>query len=247
MTNPNDPKVVPGGDVQFDSNSAPKADSLDGVVQQASGSAGSGSWERENMRLLGKVVQPIFGRTFGGYVINSQNELFDFRDRPIPDDLAELLGYVLRLTRPNPSLPTAQIDFCDVHPPHFRQFLEARHGPAIVRSGIYQATGLDKDEPVAVAQLFPYIPELEQLRPLAGRLVKLFQNPYQCIMTYPASVRAFFTGAVGRFAGEIDTSTEKQNFYWPVTLTDVLQYAEKVNQVEKVAEYMRLITGELPK
>ncbi len=245
MTNPNDPKVVPGGDVQFDSGSVPRADTLDGVVQQASGSAGSESWELENMQALALRLRPTLENTRTAYN-NNTKEFYGSSNQTWDDYLSELAVYLFTLRKAAniTKCGAAKIGFCDIHPPQFRQFLEARHGSAIVRSGIYQATGLDRDEPVRADKIFPYFPEMEKLLPLAGRYVELTRNSYQRILTFPSPARAFFTGAVSELPELIDERVKEMDFHWPLTFREILQYAEKINQVEKVADYMKLIKGE---
>ncbi len=217
-------KLVPGTDVDF-GVSTTQADGLEAVVAPATGGIGTSNYQLENMKLLAEKIKGCFGEYYKGSIWQSLDVT----------SIAEVLPYALTLTKQENQLP--QINLQKILPAVLRPFLEDTYGAALAQSGIYEAIGLDKDAPIEISSVLRYFPEYAPLIKLNAGMIKILANPYQSLLTLPVEHRAFFTGALA--AAKIGKDmAESPNFLNPLTLKDILTYAQTVGEVPKVREYV---------
>ncbi len=223
---PDNRKVVPGGDVVFEDGNT-RADSLDGVMQTAA--AGSVSvaadWELENMKHLAGEWVKVIGKSF----------------TPAAQDV---IPYVLqgKLEPSGSDKKMVRVNVAEeIRASILRPFLEAGFGTELAQTGIYEAMGLDSDmNTVQIATLIPYFPEFDEVMGLNDNFFSVRRNPYQPLLAFPIEARPFFTGAIrkGGYEGDI---TLLSAWHLPLTLKDVLAYAKEVNRLPKVKEYMDIL------
>lgn len=248
MTNPNDPKIVPGGDVQFADGRA-QADLLEGAVQQAGESTGGENWVVENINYLAAQTWPVL-RVTERFTADYHSAFREARKHdlvPLVQGLAvQILGLeraeqnrrMLRQKR-SPLIIRAQ----QVDPPTFRRYLEAEYHPQIAQIGIYELTGLNRDEPVNMSALEPFFPEMGQLNKMLDRYILAMDNPYLTIFTFPPAARPFLTGALREMNPKIDNNKSLiAPLPLPLTLKEIFQYAEKVGELQNVPTYAKILT-----
>ncbi len=225
---PKDPKIVSGGEVTFE-GSTPQADSLDGIVQAAApGSASvAADWELENMKFLAAHLVELLGTNFS-------------------PPARDVIPYVTRgvIIKDVDLVSKCQLTIVsEVRAGVIRPFLEWAYGAELAQTGIYDAVGLQNDANlVKLAELLHYFLEFNPIVRLDKTFHLVRTNPYQPLLAFPIESRAFFTGAI-RKAGYSSGSTDTEIDTWhiPTTLKDVLTYAQKVNQLPKVKEYMDIL------
>ena len=90
-------------------------------------------------------------------------------------------------------------------------------------------------------QLEPYFTEMKELKSMKQRFIPFQSNPYLSLLGYPVEVRPFFTGAIMDTAIDYEPGAITTRFNHPLSLAEIIKYAQKVNEVPKVAEYMRIM------
>ncbi len=246
MTDPTNPKIVDGTIPEF-GQSTTKPDTLETTVTPQTANPTSSNqkpltdWEQENMVLLGQELTKLMHNSCGsdytkqgnGNIISPKIINLGPIDSLLPHtittkkDTPQQNSYVIHL---NVQLPSTHL-ICS--------FLEKIYGSEIAQSGLYEATGLDKGT-TSFDLLNPYFSEIKELTKIENTYLPLFSNPYQTLLLYPFAVRPFFTGAI-KEANMSVTDNKRSTFFHPLSLQQILAYAKKVNQVPKVAEYMKIM------
>ena len=245
MTNPPSSQIVrPTTQVVF-ADTERQADSLDTVVatQGNSGASVIGEyqpWQTENMKYLAEKVAPTFTRT--KVRVDSNNT----EEAPLSEFAQALLPYVVMLgLNPNDLGACASISIkTAVAPALIRSILEQKsmYGEALKQTGIYEAIGLDKDEPMEVIPLLDYIPESASIKAIHDRFLPrhLHGSPSLQLLTFPVAVRPFFAGVL-----KDNNIGSSQSFYLKdaMTLKQVMAYAQKIEHLPRVREYMDILNG----
>ncbi len=242
MTNPNDPKVVPGGDVQFDSGSAPQADSLDTAVAEAT-PKGSLSWRVENMNFLAEQVWPAVEFT---YALPETGSLNYETERRTPPELKGILPYwaFLEPHRINPNIMKFHTKGKIIHPALARPLFDEMYGNDFEDSGLYAAMGFNQNQPLFVSGLRSYFPELERVLNLDGRGNSFLDNPYLIVLSYPIETRPLLTGTLRQINPSVHHNNKTVGFVNVLTTRDILAYARTVGELPRVSEYLELMQKE---
>jgi len=134
----------------------------------------------------------------------------------------------------------AQVLAKGVNPVFLRKILEDIYGTELSQTGIYVVAGLDKTEgQVELSNLTLYFPEVEHISNLNNRHIIISNNPFLTILTLPIETRAFFTGALLEKQLTQEEDALSNHFQKPLNLRDIMAYAKKVDEIEKVKQYAK--------
>jgi len=227
-----DEKVVKDSDVEFGTGTA----RADEVAQEAHGtSPGVTASETDSMRYLGtKIVECMHGNLIfsTGNSANVQNL----------DSIAEIIPFTLSL--PSGARGSAVITLVNIPEEPLRRMLEARYGSEIANTGIYNGVGIGDGKPVELSALLQFFPESGPLRELREKSILLTNSPYLPLLAAPVEARPFLTGATRSIEARLVQSTARcPDYFKPLTLRDILEYAKICGQVPKVAEYAKIYSG----
>ncbi len=222
-------KVVEGGDVDFSGTEA-RPDSIDDLVNQ----------NPTHMDQL-NVAQYV-STTYASFTppLGQRTHILSKPTSHSLDDITAILPYTIRLTKETDSVTRVTIEAAPAL--EWRKMLENRYGEELCLTGIYEVTGLDKDDDIHPKDLVHYFPELQPLVDVDASSIAITDNPYQTILTLPVQQREFFTGATNRYTSG-DPSNISTDFARPLTRKQIKQYAKEHGDVTKLNEYVAAYKG----
>jgi len=209
-------KVIEGGDVDFGDAQAQPDVATQPPVQPAQPSLVTGdySWVPAAMDGLADAYTPT------EYIYNGSWTTIELNDTE-----KQLIPYLICIN--NSWVASSSTSPVGV----IRAGLEHLIGPEIADSGIYEVTGLEGDEDVDTNILINLLPELQHIRTLLGKQINKGSENVETLYSTPLEARAFFAGALGK---DLDIQ---------ITTKDAIAYAKKINQVPRVAEYIKQLRG----
>jgi len=117
---------------------------------------------------------------------------------------------------------------------------ESKYGESFKKTGIIEATKLNEPIPANINTLKEYFSDFKEIIKLNGKYSKITKNPCLTILALPFEVRPLFTEIIMDENNEINFSEEESfDFANPITLNQIIKYAEKRNELDKVAEYAK--------
>ena len=244
-------KVVEGTDVDFGDNDA-TADSVEAVVQTGSSiSTGMSQDDKELMEFLADQVIATFS-VYGTKVSQGSIDEIDIDF----SKFSSYMPYIVTLGnlhqeawfdcfegKKSSKGITCTISAKNIPSQILRDFLEQEYGAHLAASGIYERVGLDIEKNVDFPAVLQYFPELQPLSQLHECFIKMYENPFQPILTLPVEHRAFFTGALRETGVNGVNLIHAEKIPKPLGLKQILDYAAKTNRVTQVADYIDLYRG----
>jgi len=121
------------------------------------------------------------------------------------------------------------------------KLFELKYGESFKKTGIIEATKLNESTPANINDLQKYISEFKEIAKLMNRYSYITDNPYLTILGLPIEARPLFTEIMKneKIAELFHSKTVSQNFAKPITFDQIIKYAEKRNELDKVTEYVK--------
>jgi len=230
-----DNKVVKGEPVNFEGKTPIKADTLEQTTenqtQPEQNTSNQNGFERlqllEDKLSKNRDVYNIFDDGILETIIT-----IDF------NKINYLIPYVIKVKK----IANKIIEYyVEVNNKILLGLFELKYGESFKKTGIIEATKLNEPTPVKITTLKEYISDFKEIAKLIGNYSNITDNPYLTILGLPIEARPLFTEIMKNenIPGPFNSEKVSSDFAKPITFDQIIKYAEKRNELDKVAEYAK--------